>query len=247
MQLAGKKALVTGARRNIGRGIAQALAAAGCDVGINDIEQDADAEETLRLIGEQGREAEFFLADLTRAEEVKAIFEAFLERFGRIDILINNAYYAQQKPFLELTEEDWDRTLDASLKSFFLCSQRAARAMVDQKDGGCIVSISSVHARRVWPTDTCYGVAKAGIIRLTETMAVDLGGYGIRCNTILPGYMDTDHRFGTEAPIRGSAAGGWRISDHRSALNLITGDHRGFSISNQNRHRRRRGRRAAAG
>ena len=205
MQLAGKKALITGARRNIGRGIAQALAEAGCDVGINDIEQDADADETLHLVDELGRESAFSLADLANSGEIETMFEAFLKRFGKIDILVNNAYYGEQKPFLELTEEDWDQTMNVCLKSFFLCGQHAVRAMVERENEGCIVNISSVHAKRAWPLNTCYGVAKAGVVRLTEAMAVDLGGYGIRCNSILPGYMDTSHNFGSAAPPRGSA------------------------------------------
>ena len=139
MQLAGKKALITGARRNIGRGIAQALAEAGCDVGINDIEQDTDADETLRLVEELGRESAFFRADLVKSGEIETMFKAFLKRFGKIDILVNNAYYTEHKPFLELTEEDWDQTLDVSLKSFFLCGQHAARAMVERENEGCKV------------------------------------------------------------------------------------------------------------
>ena len=205
MQLNGKKALVTGARRHIGRGIAQALAQEGCDVGINDIERDADAEETLRRIGEQGQEAAFFQADITDSGQVEGMFAAFAERFGRIDILVNNAYWAEHHAFPEIPEETWDRILGICLKGYFLCSQQAARAMIAQGEGGCIVSISSVHAHRVWPGDTCYGVAKVGIIRMTQTMAVDLGPHDIRCNAIQPGYMDTDHAFGSEAPLRGSA------------------------------------------
>ena len=199
MALTGRKALVTGGKRKIGRGIAQALAAAGCDVGINDLQRDADAEETLRLIGGQGREGEFFLADISDAGQVEQMFAAFLERFGRIDILVNNPYYAEGGPFLEISEQAWDRTLDVSLKGFFLCSQQAAKAMVEQGEGGSIVSTSSVHGRRAWGGDTCYGVAKAGVLRLTESMATDLGQYGIRCNAILPGHMDTEHAFGQPA------------------------------------------------
>ena len=204
MELIGKKALVTGGRRRIGRGIARALAAAGCDVGINDIERDAEAEETLKLIRQEGREAEFYLADTSDSGQVGAMFDAFLGRFGRIDILVNNPYWSQNAPFLEITEEVWDRTLDVSLKGFFLCTQAAARVMVKQGGGGSIVCTSSVHARRAWPNDTCYGVAKAGILRMVQSAAVDLSPYGIRCNAILPGYMDTGHAFGTPLPGHGS-------------------------------------------
>ncbi|MEW6751606.1 MAG: SDR family oxidoreductase [Candidatus Latescibacterota bacterium] len=204
MQLEGRKALVTGARRSIGRGIAQALAEAGCDVAINDLECDADAEATLALIRQAGREAIFLRADLAQAAQVAEMFGACIDRFGRLDILVNNAYWAASFPFPEIPEEVWDRTLGVSLKGYFLCAQEAARAMIRQGDGGCIVSISSVHAQRVWPADTCYGVAKAGILRLTQSMAVDLGPHGIRCNAVLPGYMQTDHLFGSPAPAGGS-------------------------------------------
>ena len=202
--LEGKKALVTGGKRSIGRGIALAFAEAGCDVGINDLTLDADGEETVRLIREMGREAEFYAADIANSTQVDAMFAAFLERFGRIDVLANNPYAGKQEPFLEISEEEWDANLDVGLKGFYLCSQRAARAMVDQGGGGCIVSTSSVHARRTWYSDTAYGVAKAGILRLTESMAVDLGGHGIRCNAIMPGHMDIRHCFGTDAPTIGS-------------------------------------------
>ncbi len=202
--LEGKKALVTGGKRRIGRGIALSLAEAGCDVGINDLVEDADAGETLRLIGERGREAAFFAADISDSAQVESMFTGFLARFGRIDILVNNPYGGTGQQFLELTEENWDANLDVGLKGFFLCSQQAARAMVDQGEGGCIVSTSSVHAERAWRGDTAYGAAKAGVLRLTESMAVDLGVHGIRCNAVMPGHMNTDHVIGTPPPERGS-------------------------------------------
>jgi len=205
MLLEGRKALVTGARRSIGRGIAQALAEAGCDVGINDVEHDADAETTLGLVRKAGREAAYFDADISSAEAVNRMFEAFLDRFGRIDVLVNNPYASENRPFLEITEANWDRTLDVCLKGYFLCSQAAARNMAERGEGGSIVSISSVHARGVWANDTCYGIAKAGILRLTESIAFELAPLGIRCNAILPGYMDTEHTFGQAPPQRGSA------------------------------------------
>ena len=190
--------------RNIGRGIALALAQAGCDVGINDLERGADADRTLELIRDQGREADFFQADISDWAQVEAMFTAFIARFNRLDILINNPYAGSGATFLEITEENWDLTLDVCLKGFFLCSQQAARIMVEQGQGGCIVSTSSVHAYRTWPGDTAYGVAKAGVLRLTESMAVDLGPHNIRCNAVMPGHMDLSHVFGTQAPSVGS-------------------------------------------
>ena len=115
--------------------------------------------------------------------------------------MVNNPYSSSASPFLEISEEVWDRTLDVCLKGYFLCSQTAARAMVNQGRGGCIVSVSSVHADAVWANDTCYGVAKAGILRLTRSMAVELGRHRIRCNAVLPGYMDTTRAYGSPAPV----------------------------------------------
>ena len=92
-----------------------------------------------------------------------------------------------------------------SLKGYFLCSQAAARHMVRQGDGGSIVCISSVHATKVYPTDMCYGVIKEGIIRMTQSMAVELAQHGVRCNAIQPGYMDIAHVYGEPAPAVGSA------------------------------------------
>ena len=202
--LSGKKAFVTGGKRRIGRGIALAFAAAGCDVGINALDAADDAQEPLRLIRAMGREAEFFAGDISDSTQVAAMFAAFVTRFDRIDILANNPYGGTGQHFLELSEDNWDANLDIGLKGFYLCSQQAARTMVAQGDGGAIVSTSSVHGRRAWKTDAAYGVAKAGVLRLTESMAVDLGEHGIRCNAILPGHMNTDHVFNTPPPALGS-------------------------------------------
>ena len=121
-----------------------------------------------------------------------------------IDILANNPFGGTGQHFLELTEKNWDLNIDIGLKGFYLCSQQAAFAMVEQGEGGAIVSTSSVHGSRAWKTDTAYGVAKAGVLRLTESMAVDLGEHGIRCNAILPGHMNTDHEYNTPPPALGS-------------------------------------------
>ena len=191
MLLEGKKALVTGSRRGIGRGIALALAQNGCDIGLNDIEHDESADRTIALIEETGRKCTFTVADISKSDQVNALFNEFTSEHGQIDILVNNPYWSKNMPFLEITEDVWDRTMEVSLKGYFLCSQRAAKEMVKQETGGRIVSISSVHAVHVWETDTAYGVAKAGIIRLMMSIARDLAGQGITANAIAPGWIDS--------------------------------------------------------
>jgi NAD(P)-dependent dehydrogenase (short-subunit alcohol dehydrogenase family) len=192
MLLEGKKALLTGSRRGIGRGIALALAREGCDIGLNDVVRDEEAEKTIQAVEALGRRATFGVADIADGAQVNRLFDDFLAAHGRVDILVNNAYWAQNKPFLEIPEADWVRTMDVCVKGFFLCSQRAAQEMTRQEPtGGSIVSIASVHAERAWPNDTAYGVAKAAIVRMTMSMALDLAGTGIRANAISPGYIDS--------------------------------------------------------
>ena len=190
-ELEGKKALITGSKHGIGRGIAVLLAKYGVDVGINDIEYDQAARDTVNMVRNEGRNVSWHLADITKSSEIDRLFNEFIEEHGRIDIMINNAVDARLKPFLEITEDDWDFGVDIALKSYFLCSQRAAREMVGQGTGGRIVSISSVHAFRTWPTALVYGVCKAAIIRMHKSMAVDLKGHNINCNSIAPGYIDS--------------------------------------------------------
>ena len=208
--LDGRKALVTGGKRSIGRGIALALAEAGCEVGINDLEEDDDARETLRRIEAMGRKAAFYAADISDEGQVGAMMADFVSDFGTIDVLANNPYWSTNRPFLELEADNWSRTMDVCVKGFFLCSQAAARVMVEHGHGGSIASIASVHAGAVWNDDCAYGVAKAAILRLTRSMAVELGRHGIRANAILPGFMDTDHEFGAPPPTPDTTDGGSR-------------------------------------
>jgi NAD(P)-dependent dehydrogenase (short-subunit alcohol dehydrogenase family) len=190
MLLEGKKALVTGARRGIGRAIALALAREGCDVAVNDYVLDDAADETRAGIEALGRRALLLGGSHADSAAVLTMVDRVVAEFGRIDILVNNAASWSMVPFLEITEADWDQYLATALKGVFLCSQAAARAMT-RTGGGSIVSIASVHAYRAWPDDLVYGVAKAGVVRMTMSMALDLAEHRIRCNAIAPGYIDS--------------------------------------------------------
>ena len=191
MLLEGKKALITGSRRGIGRGIAVLLAREGADIGINDIERDQAAEDTMGMVREEGRKASWHLADISDSRQVGRMVDEFVNEHGRIDILVNNAVASRNVPFLDISEEDWDSVVGNALKGYFLCSQRAAREMVRQGGGGRIVSISSVHAFRAWPGDLIYGVCKMGLVRMAKSMALDLAGHDITCNCVAPGAIDS--------------------------------------------------------
>lgn len=203
MLLEGKKALVTGSRRGIGRGIATLFADHGADIGINDVERDEAAEDTLEMIGDRGRRATWHQADISKRDEVERMFDEFNQAHGGIDILVNNAVATRDKPFLEIEEEDWDFETGVALKAYFMCSQRAARDMAARERGGRIVCISSVHAFRAWPGDTIYGICKAGLVRMVKSMALDLKGHNINANCIAPGYIDSRLLPPGQEPLRG--------------------------------------------
>ncbi|MBS11628.1 MAG: hypothetical protein CME19_08505 [Gemmatimonadetes bacterium] len=184
-------ALVTGSRRGIGREIALALAEAGYDVAVHDIEIDDLARETEAMIRDRGQECLLVEADLSKAEAAESIVKATAEHFGRLDAQVNNAATWTWSAYTETDVSEWDRMLSVDLRAPFLIGQAAARLMQNQDTGGAILNISSVHSTRTWPQDTVYGICKAGIIRLTESMAYELGPSGIRVNAIAPGYIDS--------------------------------------------------------
>jgi len=191
MLLEGKKALVTGARKGIGRGVAVRLAAEGADVGIADILIDDETERTAELVRAQGRVASVHQVDATKLPDLSRMFDEFLDAHGQIDVLVNNAIMQpQNRPLFEIDEAFWDHMMDLSLKGYFFASQRAAREMVARGEGGAIVSMASVHAYRAFKDWTPYGIAKAGLRRMAKGMATDLSGTGVRVNCIAPGYID---------------------------------------------------------
>jgi NAD(P)-dependent dehydrogenase (short-subunit alcohol dehydrogenase family) len=203
--LAGKVALVTGARQGIGHAVAIELARAGADVAVNDL---APADETVPAIVSLGRRASYHRADISQRSDVEAMVAAVVAEHGRLDILVNNAGIVFLEPFLEITDRALQRTLDVDLKGVILCGQAAARQMVRQGAGGRIVNISSVHAIASWQKHAVYDAAKAGVMRLTATMAMELAEHRITVNAIGPGWVDT--------PINEAAL---RTEEQRAAVN----------------------------
>lgn len=194
-------ALVTGSRRGIGRAIALTLARDGYDIVVNDYALDQLAEQTAADIRALGRQAYLIAADLGDTASIKALVQGTVSHFGRLDVLVNNAATWEWDDFVDVPEAHWDKMLAVDLKGPFTCSQEAAKQMIAQGSGGVIISISSVHSYRCWPQDTVYGICKAGIIRLTESMAFELGPHGIRVNAIAPGYIDSRVPNPNEPPI----------------------------------------------
>ncbi|HEV2423863.1 MAG TPA: SDR family oxidoreductase [Terriglobia bacterium] len=176
---------VTGAGRRLGRVIALELARAGADVVVNYNRSAAAARDTVREIRALGVDAVALQADVSRPGEVRAMFRAIERRFGRLDVLVNNAGVFFPAPWDKLRERDWDRVLGANLKGPFFCAQAAARIMMRQGQGR-IINISSLGGLRAWPTYMHYCSSKAGLIMLTRCLAKALGPT-IVVNSVAPG------------------------------------------------------------
>jgi NAD(P)-dependent dehydrogenase (short-subunit alcohol dehydrogenase family) len=188
MRLENKVAIVTGAGKGIGWGIAKVFSKEGAKVVV--IDWDAEAgEKTAEEIRGSGGDAIFVKCDVSNEEKVKAMVQATLDKYGRIDVLVNNAGVGVYKPVLEATSEDWDHCLAVNLKGVFLCSKYAIPHM--QAVGrGAIVNISSVHSHATVNGVAPYAASKGGITALTRNMAIDYGP-AIRVNAIAPGWTLT--------------------------------------------------------
>ena len=190
--LKGEKAIVTGGGQGLGKEMALALAEAGADVAV--VQRHVEvAEKTAEEIRKLGRDSIAMKVDVSKAEDVKNMVEAVKDKFGKIDILINNAGIAQAIPALDMTEDDWDSMIDIHVKGTFLCSQMVARKMVEQKKGS-IINIASMSGFIVnRPQGQAhYNTAKAAIAHLSKSLAMEWAKYNIRVNAIAPGYMMTD-------------------------------------------------------
>jgi 3-oxoacyl-[acyl-carrier protein] reductase len=190
MRLSGKTALITGSGRGIGRQIAFRFAAEGANVVIADIDFER-ASEVAAEVRASGGSAEASRVDVSDPASIARTVCLAEKKFGRIDILINNAGIGLNKPFLTTTEAEWEANLRVNLTGTFLCSQAVARHMVE-KGGGRIVNIASVSGQRGGVGRAAYGASKGGVIVLTKIMAVELAPLGVFVNAVAPGPVDTE-------------------------------------------------------
>ncbi len=190
-RLAGKVALVTGSSRGIGRAIAVRLAQEGADVAINYSRDEAAAKEVLAQVEAYGRRGVIIKANLASVPETRAMVEATLERFERLNILVNNAGIEKKSPFWEVTEKDYDQVLDVNLKAVFFATQAMVQHLRQVKQPGRIINISSVHEDLPFPGFASYCASKGGVRMLTRNLAVELGPLGITINAIAPGAIAT--------------------------------------------------------
>jgi len=190
--LTGKKALVTGASRGIGKGIALALAQQGADVVVNYRSKAEEANQVVEEIKKTGRESLAIQADVSDSASVKKMFAEIKTKWDKLDILVNNAGILSMYPFEKIPIEEWDKVIAVNLRGQFLCSQAALKLM---SQGGRIINMASVASGGVGVGSSNiahYATSKGGSVALTEAMAVELGPKGINVNAIAPGIIDTD-------------------------------------------------------
>jgi NAD(P)-dependent dehydrogenase (short-subunit alcohol dehydrogenase family) len=186
----GKTAIVTGGNRGIGRAIVRRLAAEGADVMVVGRNRQT-IDETVAQVELHGGKAFGHAADVTRSQELERLVATARSRWPRLDVLVNNAGIAFERPFLEIPEDEWDAVLATNLKAPFLLSQLVARAMVES-GGGCIVHIASIDASGADGPYASYNASKAGLLGLNRTMALELAPHGIRVNCVSPGFTRTE-------------------------------------------------------
>ena len=186
-----KVVIVTGASRGIGRQIAKALAIKGNIVIANYNKSEKEALRLKQEVEAEGKEIELFKADVSNVEEVKNLAKFVIDKFGRIDVLVNNAGISQFKVFTDITDTDWDEMIRNNLSSAFYMTREVVPFMIREKEG-CIINISSIWGQVGASCESHYAVSKAGMDALTKSLAKELGPSNIRVNSIAPGIIQTD-------------------------------------------------------
>lgn len=189
IDLSGKKALVTGGSRGIGRAIALRLADAGCDVAINYLRNRGPAEETAQAVRDRGRKALLLKVNVAQQEKLSEMFGSLQEEFGTLDILVSNAASGVIKPAMELTSRHWNWTMDINAAALLPLAQHAVPLM---QAGSSIIAVSSLGAVRAIPNYAAVGASKAALESLVRHLAVELAPRGVRVNAISAGVVDTD-------------------------------------------------------
>jgi 3-oxoacyl-[acyl-carrier protein] reductase len=184
-------AIVTGASRGIGRAIALALAAEGANVVVNYASSSAAAQEVVAVITDAGGTAVALQADVSKLEQVDSLLSQTIEKFGRVDVLVNNAGITRDTLLLRMKPEDWQAVIDLNLTGVFLCTRAVSKVMLKQKSGR-IINIASVAGQMGNPGQANYSAAKAGVIGFTKTVAKELASRGITVNAVAPGFIATD-------------------------------------------------------
>ncbi len=211
-RLKGQSALVTGANSGIGKAVAIALAAEGANVAINYVTHSELADQMVKEIAASGGNAIAIQADVSKEDQVQAMFQKMYASFGTIDILVNNAGIQQDAPFLEMTLAQWMKVINVNLTGYFLCAREAAkefirRGIVKERSvaAGKIICMSSVHERIPWAGHVNYATSKGGIMLLMESLAQELAPHKIRVNSIGPGAIRTpinQSAWGTEEGMK---------------------------------------------
>ena len=186
-----KTVIVTGGSRGIGAAIVKELAKNNYNVVLNYNNSEETAKQIQKELQEENIKIEIFKADVSKREEVKKLVKFALDKFRNIDVLINNAGIDQIKPFMDITDEDWNKILQVNLNSAFYCSQEVLENMIHNKKG-CIINISSIWGITGASCEVHYSVSKAAIDGMTRALAKEMGPSNIRINSIAPGLVDTD-------------------------------------------------------
>ncbi|MDJ0703268.1 MAG: 3-oxoacyl-[acyl-carrier-protein] reductase [Leptolyngbyaceae cyanobacterium MO_188.B28] len=186
-----KVAIITGASRGIGRAAAVALAAEGAQVVVNYARSSTAADEVVAEIQAMGGNAIALQADVSQADQVEALIRGAMDKWGQIDVLVNNAGITRDTLLLRMKPEDWQAVIDLNLTGVFLCTRAVSKIMLKQRSGR-IINIASVAGQMGNPGQANYSAAKAGVIGFTKTVAKELGARGVTANAIAPGFIATD-------------------------------------------------------